>query len=828
MNNDLYHAPKLEQIQQQQWADLHLHDTLDDSDKPKFYCLSMFPYPSGTLHMGHVRNYTLSDVIARYQFLLGKNVLHPMGWDAFGLPAENAAMKNQVAPSAWTYQNIAHMRKQLQALGLMVDWRREIATCDANYYRFEQWLFTELFKKGLIYRKNAVVNWDPVDQTVLANEQVIDGRGWRSGALVERKEIPQWFLKITDYAQELLDDLDKLDDWPQQVKIMQKNWIGRSEGVAFSLSLAEDTLPAYLSAHPKVDVFTTRADTLGGVSFVAIAPTHPIALELAKHHPDIASFIASCQQGKVSEAEFATIEKRGIDTGLCVNVPLFNHKVPLWIANFVLMDYGTGALMGVPAHDERDFEFAQKFKLPIIPVIKPENGDWDFTQAPFTENGLMTIAGDYQHLSNIEAQTRIIAELVAHYHGEKRVLFRLRDWGISRQRYWGTPIPIIYCDNCGPVPVRNQDLPVLLPENVVITGSGSPLATDPHFYETTCPQCHKAAKRETDTFDTFVESSWYYARFASFDAKDTMLDERASNWTPVDQYVGGIEHAILHLLYARFFHKLLRDLGLLTTDEPFKRLLTQGMVLKDGSKMSKSKGNTVDPQPLLEQYGADTVRLFMMFAAPPEQSLEWSDSGVAGSYRYLKRLYQFAITHSESIKAIKEDTYVQKPSTPYQQQRRELYRLVQQIQMDYDRQQFNTVVSGCMKLLNLLESVDSSTEDNKLITEGLLLLLRLQAPITPHICDYLWQHLHIGKTIFSSPWPIVDKQALESDEQQLVIQINGKLRGKISVATHAQTSDITAAALALDELKPFLHGKTIVKEVYVPGKLINLVVKDAE
>lgn len=815
-----YQAAELEVTRQALWDKEQRHRTDDNPNIPKFYCLSMFPYPSGSLHMGHVRNYTLSDVIARYQLMQGKQVLHPMGWDAFGLPAENAAIKNKVAPGDWTFQNIGHMRTQLQRLGLLVDWRREFATCSPSYYLWEQWFFTELFKKGLVYRKSSVVNWDPVDQTVLANEQVIDGRGWRSGALVERKEIPQWFLKITDYAEELLQSLDDLPFWPSQVKTMQRNWIGRSEGVEFALPLVND--------ERSLRVFTTRADTLAGVSFVAIAPTHPIALALADNHADIASFIASCQQGKAAEAELATMEKRGINTGLSVKVPLFNQEVPVWIANFVLMDYGTGALMGVPAHDDRDFEFATLYHLPITPVIQPLSGTWDFKQAAYAEAGLMSISGEYHLQSNIEAQQSIIDKLVASHHGEKRVNYRLRDWGVSRQRYWGAPIPIIYCDTCGAVPVPLKDLPVTLPENVTITGRENPLKTDPDFYLTTCPQCKKAATRETDTFDTFMESSWYYARFASYDNFDAMLDERASYWTPVDQYVGGIEHAILHLLYARFFHKVMRDFGLVKSDEPFTQLLTQGMVLKDGSKMSKSKGNTVDPQPLIERYGADTVRLFMMFAAPPEQSLEWSDAGVAGAHRFLKRLWQAA--HIEIQLPTHEPTDgKQLISADAKAIRREYHQLLKQMNADYQRQQFNTVVSGCMKLLNTIETIPADLDNKEkayLLVEGFSLMLRLLAPITPHISDYLWQMLGFGENINQSPWPTVDESALVSDTQQLIVQINGKLRGKIQVATDIHKDAVTEIVLAMPELTKFFEQKTVEKVIVVPGKLVNVVVKD--
>ena len=632
--NEQYDPAIIESNAQQYWETQQSFACREDDNKTKFYCLSMLPYPSGDLHMGHVRNYTIGDVIARYQRMLGKNVLHPMGWDAFGLPAENAAIARHLPPAVWTKNNIANMRKQFKQLGYSFDWQREISTCDPEYYRWEQWLFIQLYKKGLVYKKKAVVNWDPVDQTVLANEQVIDGKGWRSGATVERREIPQWFFKITAYAEELLHDLDQLTGWPQQVRTMQRNWIGRSEGANISFRIAD--------SDESLTIFTTRADTIMGVSYLAIAPEHPLALTAAKTNPELHQFIEACRHTKVAEADTATQVKKGIRLGQTAIHPLTEEKLPIWVTNFVLMEYGSGAIMAVPAHDERDFEFASTYHLPVKPVIQPENSSWDFNRGAMTADGVLVNSGKFDGLTAAVARKTIIDFLVDNHLAERQINYRLRDWGISRQRYWGAPIPMVQCSECGDVPIKEQDLPVILPPNLIPDGHASPLTASASFYQTTCPQCGQEAKRETDTMDTFMESSWYYARYASYDQHSAMLDQRANYWTPVDQYIGGIEHAILHLLYARFMHKLLRDQGLLHSDEPFKNLLTQGMVLKDGFKMSKSKGNIVPPLELIDKYGADTVRLFIIFASPPEQSLEWSDSGVEGAYRFLKKLWSFA------------------------------------------------------------------------------------------------------------------------------------------------------------------------------------------
>lgn len=733
-----YKPQEIESNAQQYWHDKNCFHAVEDINKEKFYCLSMFPYPSGHLHMGHVRNYTIGDVIARYQYMLGKNVMQPIGWDAFGLPAENAAIKNNIAPAAWTRDNIKHLREQMKQMGFAYDWSREITTCDPEFYRWEQWFFLRLFKKGLAYKKNAEVNWDPVDQTVLANEQVVEGRGWRSGAVVERKEIPQWFLKITSYAQELLNDLDKLEHWPHQVKTMQRNWIGRSEGVEIHFTLKEQ--------QETLTIFTTRPDTLYGVTYIAIAPQHPLTKKLAEHDSELKKFIEECRNIKVAEAEIATMEKRGMPLGLTVKHPLTGQGIPVWTANFVLMEYGSGALMAVPAHDERDFEFAVKYHLPIKEVVVPENKTWDFSKSAFTDAGVLVHSAEFTGLTSAQAVQAIISHLEALELRERKINYRLRDWGVSRQRYWGTPIPIINCPHCGIVPVPETDLPVVLPENVEFTGVSSPLKSMPSFYQTTCPQCHGPAERETDTFDTFMESSWYYARFACKKQNKSMLDGRANYWLPVDQYIGGIEHAILHLLYARFFHKLLRDEGLLNSDEPFTRLLSQGMVLKDGAKMSKSKGNIVDPQSLIAAYGADTVRLFMMFASPPEQSLEWSDSGVQGAHRFLKRLWTFGYEARDIIRK-----YNRLPktnvlgianweNTDAEQTRvfRHIYEILEQAKFDYERQQYNTVVSSCMKIFNLLTKIPESDGTQIdiheiIIYKGFNILLRLLAPITPHI-----------------------------------------------------------------------------------------------
>lgn len=815
---EIYSPQTIEPQTQQFWEENQTFKALDNSEQEKFYCLAMFPYPSGKLHMGHARNYGIADVIARYQRMLGKNVLHPMGWDAFGLPAENAAIQHKIPPAKWTYSHIDHMRKQFKSLGFGYDWQREITTCKPDYYHWEQWFFTKLFAKGLVYKKEAMVNWDPVDQTILANEQVIDGRGWRSGALVERREIAQWFLRITNYAEQLLEDLDKLTQWPQEVRAMQRNWIGRSEGAAIFFNVVNHS--------QVVEIFTTRPDTLMGATYLAIAPQHPLAQEAAANNPDLHEFIASCQNLPVAEAALATMEKLGMDTGLKALHPITADEIPIWVANFVVMDYGTGAVMSVPAHDQRDFEFAQKYHLPIKQVI--EAVQHDFSKHAYTAFGTLCNSDEFNNLNSEQAFSKITTQLQKNNKGRKVVNYRLRDWSISRQRYWGTPIPIINCPNCGAVAVPEKDLPVVLPENVEFTGASSPLRNMPEFLQTICPQCHAKAERETDTFDTFIESSWYYTRFACYDQTKSMVDDRVNYWTPVDQYVGGIEHAVMHLLYARFFHKLMRDMGLVHTDEPFTRLLTQGMVLKDGAKMSKSKGNVVDPQLLIEKYGADTVRLFMMFASPPEQSLEWSDSGVEGSYRFLKRLWAFAYNNLSWLKKMALLKF-QKPNNS--DLRRQVHTILQQASYDFERQQFNTVVSGCMKLLNLLqdaaEALAATEEKNTLeqtIFEGFSILLRLLAPITPHITHVIWQELGFDNIIVHADWPLVDKESLKTDSTTMVIQINGKLRGQITVAAASDEETIKKTALADETIQRFLADKAIKKIIIIPGRLINIVI----
>ncbi len=806
-----YEPAVIEVAVQKYWQDKQSFHCIEDPSKEKFYCLSMLPYPSGELHMGHVRNYTISDVIARYQRMLGKNVLHPMGWDAFGLPAENAAIAHHLPPGEWTKRNIEKMRAQFKELGFSFDWHREISTCEPSYYRWEQWLFIQLYKKGLVYKKNAVVNWDPVDNTVLANEQVVNGKGWRSGAPVERREIPQWFLKITTYAQELLNEIDHLSNWPEQVRTMQRNWIGRSEGVNIEFSLDEP--------YPPLSIFTTRADTLMGVTYIAIAPEHPLALQAAANYPPLADFIEQCRHTKVSEVDIATQPKKGICLAIQATHPLTHQKLPVWVTNFVLMEYGTGAIMAVPAHDPRDFEFAQLYHLPIKPVIQPQtNAGWDFQLAAYTEGGILINSGTFNGLSTEMAKKAITDFLVKSDLGSPQINFRLRDWGISRQRYWGTPIPVIHCSHCGDVLVPEDDLPVVLPNDLIPDGHASPLKSTPSFYQTHCPQCGAAAQRETDTMDTFIESSWYYARYCCFDQQNTMLDDRSKYWTPVDQYVGGIEHAILHLLYARFMHKLLRDQGLLNSNEPFKSLLTQGMVLKDGFKMSKSKGNIVAPHQLIKEYGADTVRLFIIFAAPPEQALEWSDSGVEGAYRFLKKLWNFAIQIHNPLQALPTILSPEQQSL-YQQ----IHQILQQALQDIDRLQLNTVVSAAMKLLNLISKQPIDQQNLPIIQEGLGILLRLLAPITPHISHYLWRELGYGEDILCAPWPKLNIKALQTDEVQMVVQINGKLRGKIIVPAQASNLEIEQLALHEENIQRHINQQPIKKIIIVPFKLINIV-----
>ncbi|EKD74166.1 MAG: hypothetical protein ACD_45C00053G0003 [uncultured bacterium] len=823
-----YNPQKIEHAAQQFWNEHRSFHAIEDNKKEKFYCLSMFPYPSGWLHMGHVRNYTISDVIARYQRMLGKNVLQPMGWDAFGLPAENAAIKNNIPPAEWTYNNIEHMRDQLMSLGLAIDWNRELTTCDPTYYHWEQWFFLQLYKKGLVYKKNAEVNWDPIDQTILANEQVVNGRGWRSGALVERREIPQWFLKITAYAEELLRDLDKLPQWPEQVKTMQRNWIGRSEGVEIHFPVVNHSQP--------LTIFTTRADTLFGVTYIAIAPQHPLAKEAAQNNPALQKFLEECRNIKVAEAELATLEKRGVPTAMHAIHPLTKQELPIWVANFVMMEYGSGAVMAVPAHDQRDFEFAKHYQLPITQVIEASN--WDFAQAAFVEYGKLIHSAKFSGLHSETAITQIIDQLEAEQLGTRKIHFRLRDWSISRQRYWGTPIPIIYCENCGTVPVAEKDLPVVLPEKIQFAGMSSPLKSMPEFYQTTCPHCKKPATRETDTFDTFLESSWYYARFTCKNQDKAMLDGRANYWIPVDQYIGGVEHAVMHLLYARFIHKTIRDLGLLNSDEPFIRLLTQGMVLNQGVKMSKSKGNTVAPEPLLERFGADTARLFIIFASPPEQSLEWSDSGVEGAYRFLKRLWTFAYENRVALinenRVTHPDTSTiewEAAGTKQRETLRQLYEILEQIQFDYARLQFNTVVSSCMKIFNLLAKIPDAEPAKidlniPILHKGLSILLRLLAPIVPHITHQLWRDLHYPGILVNATWPKGNAAAFKVDQIELVVQINGKLRTRVTVPTDADTKTIESIATSDAKVQKAITDKIIKKIITVRGKLVNIVTGD--
>ncbi len=812
--NNAYEPSLVETEAQTHWKENKCFRTSENLNKEKFYCLSMLPYPSGELHMGHVRNYTLGDVISRYQHLQGKNVLQPMGWDAFGLPAENAAIQHQLPPHQWTQKNIKKMAKQFQQLGLAIDWSREISTCDPNYYRWEQWLFLQLLKKGLVYKKNARVNWDPVDKTVLANEQVIDGKGWRSGAPIEQREIPQWFFKITAYAEELLAGLDELNEWPEQVTTMQRHWIGRSSGTVIQFK--------------PLQVFTTRPDTLMGVTYIAIAFDHPLTIELAKKNKTLSDFLSQHRQTKTAEAEISKQKKQGIFSGHYATHPISGEKLPIWITNFVLMSYGTGAVMSVPAHDQRDHDFASEYQLPIRPVIKPaNNSDWDYQEKAFTDYGIVINSDKFNGLLSKEAIQKINQHLLSKKLANEQVNYRLRDWGISRQRYWGTPIPIIYCQDCGTVPVPEQDLPVQLPLDCIPNGSSSPLTTLKAFYQTQCPNCGRAARRETDTMDTFVESSWYYARYTCPDQSDVMLDDRAKYWAPVDQYIGGIEHAVMHLLYARFMNRLLRDEGLVNHSEPFKRLLTQGMVLKDGSKMSKSKGNIVAPAPLIKRYGADTVRLFICFAAPPEASFEWSDSGVEGCHRFLCRLWQLCYSHKDSICYInsKAQETVAISDSKHQAIRQQIHQALQQANYDYQRQQFNTVVSACMTIQNHLLKLDvNDSAQAVLLHEGLSILLRLLSPITPHITHCLWQILSFGDDVLDAKWPTADEKALQTDAIEMVVQINGKLRAHITVAQDADQKTIEKQALAQESIKRHLNDKPIKKMVVVPKKLINIVI----
>tara|TARA_A100001391_G_scaffold196655_1_gene175592 strand:+ start:223 stop:2730 length:2508 start_codon:yes stop_codon:yes gene_type:complete len=829
-----YQPKQVEDEARKHWEESGSFKVTEQPGKEKFYCLSMFPYPSGRLHMGHVRNYTIGDVISRYQRMQGNNVLQPMGWDAFGLPAENAAVKNKSAPAAWTYENIEYMKGQLKQLGFGYDWDRELATCTPQYYRWEQWFFTKLYEKGLVYKKMSTVNWDPVDQTVLANEQVIDGRGWRSGALVERKDIPQWFVKITAYADELLEDLDQLDGWPEQVKAMQRNWIGRSEGVQLDFALQDQD--------QALSVYTTRPDTLMGVSYVAVAAQHPLAQQAAEGNPEIAAFIEECAHTKVAEADLATMEKKGVFTGRHAIHPISGEQVPVWIANFVLMDYGSGAVMAVPAHDQRDFEFAQKYDLPIKQVIEPTGDESiDLASEAFTAKGKLVNSGQFDGLSSAEAFDAIAVWLKERGLGETKVNYRLRDWGVSRQRYWGAPIPMLTLEDGTQVPVPEDQLPVVLPEDVEMDGVTSPIKADPEWAKT--EYNGQPALRETDTFDTFMESSWYAARFTCPDNDTAMLDpERANYWLPVDQYVGGIEHAILHLLYSRFFHKLLRDAGLVNSDEPFKRLLCQGMVLKDGAKMSKSKGNTVDPQAMIEEYGADTVRLFMMFAAPPEQSLEWNDAGVEGAHRFIKRLWNAAVDWDSYLNHYKaryvegsERLPLEKAPSSIKAARTEVHSILQQCLVDFEKNQFNTVIAGCMKILNSLhrvpgmfkvtdEDVDTSVEWQWSVRyEGLSIILRILHPIAPHVTHKVWKDLGYGEDIGLAPWPAVDESALVKDTLELVVQVNGKVRAKLEVPADADKDTLEQLAREEPNVQRFTEDKTVRKVIVIPGKLVNIV-----
>ncbi|MCX7076805.1 MAG: leucine--tRNA ligase [Methylococcales bacterium] len=813
---EIYQPQDIEKNVQQAWENTKVFNVTEKAGQEKYYCLSMFPYPSGKLHMGHVRNYTIGDVISRYQRMLNKNVLQPMGWDAFGLPAENAAMQHNVHPADWTYSNIDYMRDQLKRLGFAYDWDRELATCDPDYYKWEQWFFLKLLEKGLVYKKTAPVNWCPNDMTVLANEQVIDGCCWRCDTKVERKEIAQWFLKITAYGDELLQSLETLDGWPEQVKTMQANWIGRSEGVEMDFAVPNES---------PVRIYTTRPDTLMGVTYLAVAAEHPLALKAAEKNVAIRAFIDDCKTMETSEAAMETMEKRGINSGITALHPITGESVPVWIANFVLMSYGTGAVMSVPAHDQRDFEFAKKYGIAIKQVIFAKDGiDDDCSEQAFTQKGILKNSGNFDGLSSQEAFTNIAETLETQNKGTRKVNFRLRDWGVSRQRYWGAPIPVIYCDDCGTLPVPESDLPVQLPRDVVLDGSQSPLVAHPTFSHVDCPKCGKAAKRETDTFDTFMESSWYFARFASNKA-NSMLDESAKYWLPVDYYIGGIEHAILHLLYARFYTKLLRDEGLVACDEPFKKLLTQGMVLMDGSKMSKSKGNTVDPQALIEKYGADTVRLFIMFAAPPEQSLEWSADGVEGASRFLKRLWRQVYLHSQQVQGTRFKIQGEL-SKEQQSVRRFLHQTIQKVTHDMGvRTIFNTAIAANMELLNTLAKFTDESNNSKAIRHEILEAIAIMlSPIVPHICDQLWRDLGHDNAIVSEYWLSIDESALVQDSLELMVQVNGKLRGKITVTASATNAEIETIALSDTAILKFIDGQTVKKVIIVAGKLVNIVV----
>ncbi len=860
---DRYEPALVEAEVQAFWEESGAFRVVEDPAREKFYCLSMFPYPSGRLHMGHVRNYTIGDVISRYQRMRGRNVLQPMGWDAFGLPAENAALQNKVPPAQWTYRNIDYMRRQLKQLGFAYDWTRELATCKPEYYRWEQWLFTRLYEKGLLYKRMAEVNWDPVDCTVLANEQVIDGRGWRSGAVVERREIPQWFLKITAYAEELLNELDRLDGWPEAVRTMQRNWIGRSEGLEVDFALADGGEP--------LRIYTTRPDTIFGATFMAVAAAHPLAQRVARENIDIERFCEECRAGGTSEAALETMEKRGMPLGVDAINPLNGERIPVYVANFVLMGYGTGAIMAVPGHDERDHEFASRYGLPIRQVIAPADGtEVDVQAASWTSSDdVVTVnSGPFSGLAFQAAFDAIADFIESRGLGKRTVNYRLRDWGVSRQRYWGCPVPIVNCEACGAVPVPDDQLPVRLPEDVELEGAGSPLARLEEFVATTCPTCGKPARRETDTFDTFVESSWYYARFACPDNDRAMLDERANYWLPVDQYIGGIEHAILHLLYARFFHKLMRDAGLVKSDEPFTNLLTQGMVVAetwfredadgkkryfnpaeidverdekgaviagrlaaDGApvtlggreKMSKSKNNGVDPEAMIERYGADTVRLYMMFTSPPDQSLEWSDAAVEGASRFLRRLWKMVAAHVQAgaAPALEREAL----DDAGRALRRQLHETITKVGDDVGRRYtFNTAIAAVMELLNALGRFEDASPQGRAVTqEALEAVVLMLAPIVPHVCHVLWRELGHAEAVLDAPWPEPDETALARDEVQIVVQINGRLRGHVMVPAGADHRTMELAALGVENVQRFIADQTVRRVIVVPDKLVNIV-----
>ena len=818
MSDRPYNPKKIESEAQAFWKENRIFEVQEDSSLEKFYCLCMFPYPSGRLHMGHVRNYTIGDVISRYQRMLGKNVLQPMGWDAFGLPAEGAAIKNNMAPAQWTRDNIEYMKHQFNLLGFGYDWNRELTTCDPNYYRWEQWMFSRLYAKGLAYKDKAIVNWDPEENTVLANEQVIDGRGWRSGASIERREMPQWFLRITDYCEELLSDLDDLD-WPEPVKIMQRNWIGRSEGVEIVFEVVDSS--------QQLTVYTTRPDTLFGATYMALAPEHPLIQPLAEKNKEVQAFLDKVKLQAVSEEALEKMEKVGIPLGLEAINPINGNKIPIWAANFILMSYGTGATMSVPAHDQRDYDFAKKYKLPIQPVIVPNKPglEHDFNESAFTQLGTLINSNKFDGMDSEEAIEAIGSELEQQEKGKKVINYRLRDWLISRQRYWGAPIPMLTDENGDIFPERDENLPVELPENVSFSGVQSPIKSMKEFIESVDPISNEIYQRETDTFDTFMESSWYYARFCCPDNHEKMLDERAKYWLPVDLYIGGIEHAILHLLYARFYHKLLRDEGLVEVGEPFKRLLTQGMVLNGGSKMSKSMGNTVDPEEMINNYGADTVRLFMMFAAPPEQSLEWSDKAVNGAYRFLRKFWTMVLNRIDDISNVDDIDPDDFFNDSQKELRKETHKTIAKVSDDIGRRYtFNTAIAAIMSLSNRVSRYQIDTDlDRKVVREALESMVLLLSPIVPHICNHLWTELGHQNAVVNELWPTFNEDLMVDDTLEIVIQINGKLRARLNVAANIDEETLKELAFNEPKIAKLIAEQTIKKTIVVPGKLINIV-----